>query len=99
MEPLLEQEAFHQDQRRISLVSFGAFADGIVSQEECFDLGPIDNGVDLLHSFDGPVAFQRREQRDIGEREVGFHFLEAHSSSRKDEFEGSMAEKMANVKV
>ena len=56
-EPLLEQEAFHQDQRRINLVSFGAFADGIVSQEECFDLRTIDNGTDLLHSFDGPVAF------------------------------------------
>jgi hypothetical protein len=26
--------------------------------------------------------FQRGKQRDIGEREVGFHFLEAHRSSR-----------------
>jgi len=82
MEPLLEQEAFHEDQRRISLVAFGAFADGIASQKQGFDSGPIHNGIDLLHSFDGPVTFQRRKQRDVGEGEVGFHFLEAHRSSR-----------------
>ncbi|MCX5823807.1 MAG: hypothetical protein NTY86_09955 [Deltaproteobacteria bacterium] len=97
-EPLLEQEAFHQDQRRVSLVAFGAFADGIVSQEEGFDSGPIHNGIDLLHSFDGPVAFQRRKQGDIGEGEVCFHFLEAHRSSKMVEFEGNMAEKREYVK-
>ena len=83
LEPLLEQEAFHQDQRWIGLVSFGAFTDGIVSQEQVFDSGPIHNGIDLLHSFDGPVTFQGRKQRDIGEGEVGFHFLEALRSSRR----------------
>jgi hypothetical protein len=82
-EPLLEQEAFHEDQRWISLVPFGAFADGIVSKEQVFDSGPIHNGVDLFHSFDGSVPFQGREQRDIGEGEVGFHFLECHRSSRE----------------
>jgi len=98
LEPLLEQEAFHQDQRRISLVPFGAFADGIVSQEQGFDSRPIHYGIDLLHSFDGPITFQRRKQGDIGEGEVGFHFLEAHMSSRMVEFEGNMAEKLVNVK-
>ena len=82
-EPLLKQQTFHQDQRGISLVSFGAFTDRIVSQEQIFDSGPIHNGVDLFHSFDGPVAFQRRKKRDIGEGEVGFHFLECHRSSRR----------------
>jgi len=48
-ELLLEQETFYQDQRRISLVAFGAFADGIVSQEQRFDSGPIHDGIDLLH--------------------------------------------------
>jgi hypothetical protein len=47
-EPLLKQQAFHEDQRGISLVAFGAFADGIVSQEEGFDSVPIHNGIDLL---------------------------------------------------
>jgi len=82
-EPLLEQQAFHQDQRGISLVSLSAFADGIVSQEQVFDSGPIHNGIDLFHSFDGPVTFQGRKQGDIGEGEVGFHFLECHKPSRK----------------
>ena len=50
-ELLLEQETFYQDQRRISLVAFGAFADGIVSQEQRFDSGPIHDGIDLLHFF------------------------------------------------
>lgn len=83
LEPLLEQEAFHEDQRGISLVPLGAFTDGIVSKEQGFDSGPIDNGIDLLHSFDGSVTFQRRKQGDVGEGEVGFHFLEAHRSSRE----------------
>ena len=30
-----------------------------------------------LSRFDGPVIFQRGKQRDIGEGEVGFHFLNA----------------------
>ena len=81
LEPLLEQQAFHEDHRRISLVAFTAFADGIASQEQGFDSGPIHYGIDLLHSFDGPIAFQRRKQGDIGEGEVGFHFLEAHRLS------------------
>jgi hypothetical protein len=81
-EPLLKQEAFHKKQRGIGLVAFRTFADGIISHDEVFNTGPIDDGVDLLHSFDGPVMFQRGKQRDIGEREVGFHFLEAHRSSR-----------------
>jgi hypothetical protein len=81
-EPLLEEEAFHKDNRRVSLVSFGAFADGIGSHEEVFDSGPIYDGVDLFHSFDGPVLFHGRKEGEIGEGEIGLHFLEAHKSSR-----------------
>jgi len=83
VEPLLEQEAFHENQRQISLVAFGAFTDGIVSHKRVPDSGPIHNGIDLLHPFDGPVTFQRGKERDIGEGVVGFHFLEAHRSARK----------------
>lgn len=53
---------------RISFVAFGAFTDGIVSYEQVFYAGPIQNGVDLLHSFDGPVTFQRRKH-DISAKE------------------------------
>jgi hypothetical protein len=82
LEPLLEQQAFHEDQRGISLVSFSAFTNGIVSHQQVPDSGPIHDGVDLLHSFDGPVTFQRGKKRDIGEGVVVFHFLECHKSSR-----------------
>jgi hypothetical protein len=33
--------------------------------EQGFDTGPIDKRIDLLHSFDGPITFQRGKQRDI----------------------------------
>jgi len=82
VKPLLEEQAFHKEYRRISFVSPGAFTDGIGSREHVFDSGPIHNGIDLFHSFNGPVFLKGRKQGDIGEGEIGLHFLEAHRSSR-----------------
>jgi len=82
MEPLLEKQTFHKDSRRVSLVSFGAFSDGVVFHEKVFDSGPINDRVDLCHSFDGPVFFQRRKEGDVRESEVGLHLFETHSSSK-----------------
>ena len=56
---------------------------GIFSHEEAFNSGPVDSGVDLFHSFNSPVLFHGSKERYIGEGEVGFHFFEAHSSSKK----------------
>ena len=64
-EPLLKQEAFHKKQRGIDLVAFRTFADGIISHDEVFNTGPIDDGVDLLHSFDGPVMFHGTKERNV----------------------------------
>ena len=83
VKPLLEKQAFHKEDRRIRFVSLCAFTDRIGSQEEFFDSGPIHDGIDLLHSFDSAVLFDRREKRDVSEGEVGLHFFEAHSSSRE----------------
>jgi hypothetical protein len=44
--------------------------------------GPIHDSIDLFHSFDGPVLFHGTKERNIREGEIGFHFLEAHRSSR-----------------
>ena len=82
LKPLLEQEAFHEDQRRIGFIALGTPADGIVFHEQIIDSGPIHDGVDLLHSLDGSVLFDRREKREICKGKIGFHFFEAHSSSR-----------------
>ena len=35
--PLLQKKAFHKDKRRIGIVSFKAFTDGIVSHEQAFN--------------------------------------------------------------
>jgi hypothetical protein len=83
LEPLLKKKALHKDKRRIGVVSFKAFTDGIFSHEEAFNSGPVDSGVDLFHSFNSPVLFHGSKERYIGEGEVGFHFFEAHSSSKK----------------
>jgi hypothetical protein len=79
--PLLEQEAFHKYQGMIGFITLGAPADGIVFHEQIIDAGPIHDGVDLLHSFYGPVLFDGRKKREICKGEIGFHFLEAHISS------------------
>lgn len=65
------------------MTSLGTFANGIIFHKQGFDSGPIRNGVDLLHSFDGPVKFRGRIKRDIGEGKVSFHFLKCHRFSRK----------------
>jgi len=82
LKPLLKKKAFHQNKRRIGIVSFEALADRVVSQKQAFDSGPVDNGVDLFHSFDGPVLFHRVKKGYIGKGEIGFHVFEAHSSSK-----------------
>ena len=82
LKPLLEQKAFHEDQRRPGLVAFVAYADGIPSHEQILDTGQIHDGIDLFHACDGPVVFHRRKEGNVREGEVAFHFLEAHTSSK-----------------
>ena len=81
VKPLLKEQAFHQQGGRISFMPPGAFTDGIGSCEQGLDSGPVNDGIDLLHSFDGPVLVHVRVKRNIGECEVGLHFFEAHCSS------------------
>ncbi len=57
LKPLLKKEAFHKDNRRISIVTLKAFICWIVSHEQAFDSEPVDSSVDLFHSFDSPVLF------------------------------------------
>jgi len=81
LKPLLEQEAFHEDQWGIGFIALGAPADGIVFHEQIINSGPIHDGVDLFHSLDGTVLFDGSKKREICKCEIGFHFLEAHMSS------------------
>ena len=81
MKPLLQKEAFQKQQRMIGIVAFRALADGIISEHQAFNSSPVDDTVDLLHSYDGPVPIHRFEEGDVGEGEAG-HFLEAHISSK-----------------
>jgi len=81
VEPLLQKQAFQKQEGMVSIVAFRALADGIVSEDQAFNPGPVDDTVDLLHSFDGLVAIHRFEKGDVGEGETG-HFFEAHISSK-----------------
>lgn len=81
VEPLLQEQAFQKQERMIGVVAFRAFSDGIVSEHQAFNPGPVDDTVDLFHSFDGPIAIWRVEEDDVGEGEAGY-FLEAHISSK-----------------
>ena len=81
MEPLLQKQAFQKQEGMIGIVAFRALADRIVSEQQAFNPGPIDDTVDFFHSFDGLVVIHRFEKGDVGEGETG-HFLEAHISSK-----------------
>lgn len=81
-EPLLE-ETFQKEERRIGLIAFVAVTDGVISHKDTINTGPIDSGIDLLHSFDGTVTIEGVEKSDVGKGEVGIGFFEAHSSSRR----------------
>jgi len=80
VKPLLQKQAFQKQEGMVGIVALRALTDGIVSEHQAFDPGPVDDIVDLFHSLDGAVTIQRFEKGDIGEGEVG-HFLEAHGSS------------------
>jgi len=81
LEPLLQEKAFHKNYGWIGVIAGGAFTDGIVFHEQIVDSGPVDDGVDLFHSGDGPVLFNGRRKREISKGKVRVHFLEAHRSS------------------
>ena len=70
LKPLLKKKALHKENRRIGVISFKAFTDGVISQKQGFYSGPVDGGVDLFHSFDSPVLFYGVKKGDIGEGEV-----------------------------
>ena len=57
-------------------------SDGIPSHEQILDAVPIHDGVDLFHLCDDPVVSHGIKKRNIRKAPVGFHFLEAHTSSR-----------------
>ena len=81
VKPLLQKQAFQKQEGMVGIVAFRVLTDGIVSEHQAFNPGPIDDTVDLLHSYDGPVAIHGFEKGDVGEGEAG-HFPEAHISSK-----------------
>ena len=81
VEPLLQEQAFQKQKGMVGKVAFRALTDGIVSENQAFNSAPVDDLVDFLHSFDGPVTIRRVEEGDIGKREARY-FLEAHVSSK-----------------
>lgn len=66
----------------VGIVTFRTLADGIVSEQQAFNSGPVDDTVDFLHSFDFAVTIHRIEEGDVGKGKRGFCLLKAHSSSK-----------------
>jgi hypothetical protein len=81
VKPLLQKQAFQKQEGMVGIIAFRAFADRVISEHQTFNPGPVDDTVDLLHSFDGPVVILGVEEGDVGKGEAG-HFLEAHISSK-----------------
>ena len=77
LKPLLKKNTFHQEKRRIGIVTLEAFTNRIVSQKQAFNSGPVYRNIDEFHSFDRPILFHRVKKRDIGKSEVSFHVFEA----------------------
>ena len=81
VKPLLQKQAFQKQEGMVSEIAFRTLADGIISEHQAFNPGPVDDTVDLFHSFDGPIAIRRVEEGDVGEGEARY-LLEAHISSK-----------------
>lgn len=64
MKPLLKKKAFHQEERRIGIVTRKAFPNGVVSQKQSFNSGPVNRNVDQFHSLDSPVLFDGVKKRE-----------------------------------
>jgi acyl carrier protein phosphodiesterase len=45
LKPLLKKKALHKENRRIGVISFKAFTDGVISQKQGFYSGPVHSGV------------------------------------------------------
>ena len=67
-EPLLQKQAFQEQKGMIGFGAFSIFPDGIASEYQLLNLGPVDDGVDFLHSFDGAVSIHRVEEGDVGRK-------------------------------
>ena len=80
--PLLEEETFQKEKRGIGCIAFVTFSDWVITYQYRIDAGPIDSGIDFLHSFDGKVMFERVGKHEVDKGGVGIDFFEAHSSSR-----------------
>ena len=63
MKPLLNQKALEQKQRWINVSTFGAFTDGIMFQNQAFDMSPVNDGINSLHSLNRTIAFHRVDER------------------------------------
>lgn len=57
MEPLLQQKALEQQQRRISACTFNAFTNGIMLQQQVFDRRPVNDGIYFSQSRNSAVTF------------------------------------------
>jgi hypothetical protein len=81
--PLLKKQAFHKEKRWVGAVSLKAISNGIISQKQAFNSGPINDTIDFFHLLDGPVLFHSVKNGDVGESKIGFHIFKAHDSSKK----------------
>jgi hypothetical protein len=84
-EPLLEEETFQKKKRGIGCIAFVTFADRVISYQNRIDASPIDSGIDLFHSFDSAVMFERIGKSEVDKGEVGIDFFEAHGSSKQQD--------------
>lgn len=71
--------------RFLKKISFVTFANRVISYQDRIDASPIDSGIDLFHSFDSAVMFERIGKSEVDKGEVGIDIFEAHSSSKQQE--------------
>jgi hypothetical protein len=55
--PLLQEESFQKHQRRVSVGTFTAASDGIMSRQNLFHLRPVDDLIYFFESFETAVMF------------------------------------------
>ena len=99
LEPLLQEKAFHKNYGWIGVIAGGAFTDGIVFHEQIVDSGPVDDGVDLFHSGDGPVLFDGRQRERSAKVKFASIFLKPIDPPARHFDAGTMAQNRSILKL
>ena len=79
-EPLLQQQAFEEHERRVGASALIAGAHGVMTEQNGFDTRPVDGAAELFHEFNAAVLLQAVGQGEVCEIQAAGGLFESHAN-------------------